>query len=173
MEISFEELLNKIIFNYKSGKRIVLFNIGSSKVNGDCFGPMLGSILKKSHLKNITVLGSLNSSINALNIEQYYEKISDNDFIICTDACIKKDKNNKKIYSIFNQPIKPGKALDKDLGSVGDVSICFYLKNIDTDEGEIMTTIFLKQYDLKNVNIAVNKIAGFFEGTDKILNYIK
>ena len=36
-----------------------------------------------------------------------------------------------------------------------------------------MTTIFLKQYDLKNVNIAVNKIAGFFEGTDKILNYIK
>lgn len=169
MEITFEKLLQEIITNYKQRKRIILFNIGSSKINGDSFGPIFGTILKKKHLKNIKILGSLDESINALNIKEYYKKINENDFIISTDAC-KLKKNRKSNFIISNDPIYPGTGVGKELGNIGDYSIKFFIKDSQKDEFDIFN---MCQYDLKNVHAVIENLVDFFVGVDKILNYIK
>lgn len=117
----FSEL--KPILNQK--RQIVFLCIGTDRSTGDCLGPLIGYKLQFMSNNNIHVYGTLKNPVHSKNLVQKLEEINDkfnNPFIIAIDACLGKINNIGKIF-IDKNPLYPGRALNKDLPAVGDISI--------------------------------------------------
>lgn len=112
--------INQIINN--KNREIVFLCIGTEKVIGDSFGPVVGQMLK-TKIKN--VYGDLGETVNAMNlnekISQIYSKFN-NPYIIVLDSALgNKEMINKVV--IGNGGVKPGSALEKNIDTVGDMYI--------------------------------------------------
>lgn len=106
----------------KPYKKIIFVCIGTDRSTGDSFGPMVGSILKQSlDHENIEIYGTIHEPVHAKNLIDTLNSIDqENNLIIAIDACL---GNNIGKVLIENKPIRPGAAMGKKLGSVGDISI--------------------------------------------------
>ncbi|MCX7885125.1 MAG: spore protease YyaC [Caloramator sp.] len=121
-----KELSSLIINQDKNLENIIILCIGTDRSTGDCLGPLVGDklsrILKKPY---IHIFGTLKEPIHAKNLET---KINDiytsynNPLVIAVDASLGKFENIGKI-NIFNGPLFPGAGVNKNLISVGDISI--------------------------------------------------
>ncbi len=112
--------INKIINN--QNREIVFLCIGTEKVIGDSFGPIVGQMLKN---KTKNVYGNLSETVNATNlsekISQIYLKFN-NPYIIVLDSALgNKEMINKVV--IGSGSVKPGSALEKNIDKVGDMYI--------------------------------------------------
>lgn len=70
---------------------IVILCIGSEKVCGDMLGPMVGSILTKEYNTKCYVYGTLERSVNGLNLaiyENLIKNIHKESIIIAVDAAV-------------------------------------------------------------------------------------
>lgn len=108
----------------KPYNKIIFFCIGTDRSTGDSYGPLVGHMLKKRlNNPNIEVYGTLHNPIHAQNLEENLNSIdTKNNLIIAVDACAGRLESVGKI-EIKNKPMNPGSAMDKDLPSVGDISI--------------------------------------------------
>jgi len=130
MEDSYNILKKELIKLYKnknkSFDKINIVCIGSSKVNWDNLGPLIGTSLQKKFKKNnfIKIHGTLENSVNALNLEEIIEiiKKEENSLTIAIDACIGVASEPEDII-IQDIAIKPGEAVGKNLNTIGDISI--------------------------------------------------
>lgn len=117
-------------FNYKD---IIIVCIGSDKIVGDSYGPLVGSNLIDRELpSNVSVYGIIGNTINATNIYRFvceYRSEMDRKLVIAVDACISYNDNFKSI-TISNDPIYPGKAVGKVLPKVGDISLMGIIANL-------------------------------------------
>ncbi|VYU66238.1 spore protease YyaC [Clostridium tertium] len=121
----YESLLNIIADN----RTIIFLCIGTDRCTGDSLGPLVGyrlkhisSLFKK---KNIFFYGSLESPVHSMNLENIINKINSNfinPYIVAIDSCLGKTIDIGKIF-ISNSPLFPGSAINKNLPSVGDLSI--------------------------------------------------
>ena len=112
--------INKIVKNKE--RDIVFLCIGTQKVIGDSFGPIVGQMLKEN-TKN--VYGNLIETVNATNIHEKVEEIYNNfsnPYIIVLDSALGSSNMVNKIV-IGNGGIKPGSALDKNIDKIGDMYI--------------------------------------------------
>lgn len=133
--------MNKLISDlrqcfYKVNKqynKIIIICIGTDRCTGDCYGPLVGKMLKERiNNCNIEVIGDLENPIHAINLNNTVKKIElDNNLIIAIDACLGDEEDIGKI-SISNRPINPGKGFGKQLKSLGDVSIKTIVAEHDT-----------------------------------------
>lgn len=102
--------------------------IGSDKITGDCYGPIVGQKLKegfKDTFKNIHVYGTLDEPISALNLESVVNKIYktySNPCIIAIDSALGTQNDLGKIL-VTNKKMQCGKGTNKKLISIGDISI--------------------------------------------------
>lgn len=102
--------------------------VGSDKITGDCYGPLVGQKLKerlKNTYQNIHVYGTLDEPISAVNLEQTVNKIYKNyknPCIIAIDSALGSQDNIGKIL-VSNIKIKCGKGTNKKLIPIGDISI--------------------------------------------------
>jgi putative sporulation protein YyaC len=104
---------------------LVFFCIGTDRSTGDSLGPLTGSRLTELKTFPYPVIGTLEKPLHALNLQQKIdETISSNPtaYIVAIDACLGKASSIGQLL-IQNGPIEPGKAVGKDLPSVGDLSI--------------------------------------------------
>ena len=108
---------------------IVFLCIGTDKLIGDSFGPLVGSKLEKMlemySIFNINIYGTLKKNINYTNIGKYINKIKKdhpNACIVVIDAALSKEINIGKIY-VQRQKITIAKSLNKSKIEVGDISI--------------------------------------------------
>jgi putative sporulation protein YyaC len=129
-ELDIEVVTKFILEQYNKSNKdgIIIVNIGTDRIIGDMFAPMLGSLMEEKMI-DIKFYGTLEDPIHALNIDSKLENIFNihrNPFIIGIDACVGSSTNT---FIIRNKPIQAGKGLDKDLPSVGDVSIAFVIGN--------------------------------------------
>lgn len=113
-----------ILDKYKqSGKdEIVFVNIGTDRVIGDMFAPMLGSFLEEKNCM-FEVYGTLEDPIHAktLNDKLYMiNKKHSNAFIVGIDSCVGETLYN---FKIKNSPIRPGRGMGKELATVGDIGM--------------------------------------------------
>ncbi|SHI11033.1 putative sporulation protein YyaC [Clostridium collagenovorans DSM 3089] len=109
----------------KSKRDIVILCIGTDRATGDCLGPLVGEKLKFLSRKRIHIFGNLENPIHAQNIENVITTIKStfNDpYIIAIDACLG-SLHNVGYIVLDTTPINPGAALNKNLPSVGDLSI--------------------------------------------------
>ena len=60
------------IMRRENRKGVLLFCIGTDRSTGDSLGPLIGHKLKRAGLKDrrITVVGTLDSPVHAMNLEQ-------------------------------------------------------------------------------------------------------
>lgn len=113
----------KLIF--KTEKEIVLICIGTDKVIGDAYGPLLGTLLTDGNFRGAKVYGTLEDPIHALNLEnKLFEIMNEHPeaYIIGIDACLGDVKRVGEVSCSFDS-INPGKGVGKDLPSVGQAKI--------------------------------------------------
>ena len=107
-----------------NNEEVIIVNIGTDKMIYDVLSPLLGTILKENNC-SLTVYGTIDNPIHAMNLKDRLEKIKKlhpNAKIISTDACLGAEADIGDI-TVRNEPIKPGKGVGKTLPSVGDISI--------------------------------------------------
>lgn len=124
--IKLGEYIFQRIFPLLINKRTIVFLcIGSDRCTGDSLGPLVGEKINFLNFDNIYVYGNLENTVNALNLKDTISSIQSkyvNPYIIAIDASLGNKDDIGKIF-IEEKALNPGKALDKDLPSVGDLSI--------------------------------------------------
>jgi putative sporulation protein YyaC len=102
--------------------------IGSDKIIGDSYGPLVGQKLKenlKNMYNNIEVYGTLDEPISAINIEKNIKQIYDiykSPCIIAIDSALGAQEKIGKIY-VSNKKMECGRGVGKKSIFVGDISI--------------------------------------------------
>lgn len=102
--------------------------VGSDKIIGDCYGPLVGQKLKegfKNTYQNIHVYGTLDEPISAVNLESIVNKIYknySNPCIIAIDSALGAQDNIGKIL-VTDKKMQCGKGTNKKLIAIGDISI--------------------------------------------------
>jgi putative sporulation protein YyaC len=151
--------------------------IGSNKHSLDGFAPMVGTILKK---KGFNVMGTMKDPLNSTSLPEKYEKIKAIDTskyqIIAVDLCLDKSDNSLEIHK---KSLKPGKALDKDMPYVGEISIVCNLGSIfdpDYTKEDIDTLSYLElikpsekavEFIKTCVLVTVNAVCNYLDCEDK------
>jgi len=108
-----------------ANKLPILLCIGTDRVTGDCFGPLVGTKLLERFNINTFVYGSLSRPVTALNILETVAFIKlkhPHHTILAVDSSLGKVTDIGKIR-IIADGIYPGAATGKNLPKVGDFSI--------------------------------------------------
>lgn len=103
----------------------VFICIGSSRVTGDSLGPIIGSQLKKTFCDDISVYGTLEMPVHALNLSSVLQAVKihhKNDLLIAIDAALGIPEHQGYI-TLGRGSLSPGAGVDKDLEHVGDLYI--------------------------------------------------
>ena len=147
------ELYDKFVkdFAYKLKKqvseneydKIIFFCIGTDRVTGDSFGPIVGYKLKYlfKDIEEVEIYGHLEENICANNANDIIKQIQskyDRPFVIAIDSAISKKENIGKIV-VENNGMYLGKALNKKINYVGDLSI----------KGIVSQNVNVPQYNFK------------------------
>lgn len=129
ISISYIKLCDYLISELKpileKKREVVFLCIGTDRSTGDCLGPLIGYKLEFLTNEHIHICGTLKNPIHSKNLVSKLEEINikfNNPFIIAIDACLGKITNIGKIF-VDKNPLYPGRALNKDLPPVGDISI--------------------------------------------------
>jgi putative sporulation protein YyaC len=111
--------LEMAIPTHLRSKDIVFACIGTDRSTGDAVGPIVGTILKK---KKYNVVGTLKYPLHAMNLTERLAMIEQGKFIIAVDSCLG-NVSSIGTHAVIKGSLKPGAGVNKDLPSVGDVSV--------------------------------------------------
>lgn len=117
---------------YENFNNIVVMCIGTDRVIGDAFGPLVGYNIKKYETETFRVYGDLEDIISANNIDEKLSQIYDeyyNPFIITIDSALSYKIKPGSII-IENRGLIPGASLGKNIDRIGNVSIKGIVGNI-------------------------------------------
>jgi putative sporulation protein YyaC len=117
------DLINQL---YSMKREVVVLCIGTDRSTGDCLGPLVGHKLASfSTSRYAHVFGTLKEPVHAKNLDEKIDNIykdMDNPFIIAIDASLGRTENVGKI-NLYKGPLHPGAGVNKNLKSIGDISI--------------------------------------------------
>jgi putative sporulation protein YyaC len=104
----------------------VIVCIGSDLAIGDSLGPIVGSMLKfKTQGLGVFVYGTLSAPITAKEIgymRTFLRETHKNSLVIAIDAAVG-DSGDIGLIKLNDMPIMPGAGANKQLGSIGDISL--------------------------------------------------
>lgn len=98
---------------------IVPLCIGTDRVTGDAFGPLVGTFLQGFGLEPV---GTLDHPVHAGNLSANFKSLPPEAFVIAIDACLG-NLNSVGRINFYRGAISPGAGVGKDLERVGDVGI--------------------------------------------------
>lgn len=130
-----EEIYNNFVCDFSNNLRqkiqdieiskLIFLCIGTNRVIGDCFGPLVGSKLKHyfSQEENIEVIGDIENIVSIKNVYSIINQIKEQEaFVIAIDAAL--SCNNKIGTIIVNQnKMNIGSGINKRNLYIGDISI--------------------------------------------------
>lgn len=126
--LNFKKSFN-IMKEKRSYNEIAFICVGTDRITGDCFGPLVGTklskLLEKDNFSNVNVYGTLKHNVNYTNIEQLIKQFNNNakkTSLIVVDSALSKKENIGKIFVSNNKTIL-GKGLNKNKIEIGDISI--------------------------------------------------
>lgn len=149
--------------------KLVVFNVGTERVDFDSFGPILGTLLEKKiqepRFREISmfldVMGTVDNPCHGINLHRRYEEFNSkyedmNVFVIATDAASTlKISNLNRIY-IERKQLKPGSAINRRFKSIGDISIC--MSTVYSDDPRMMS-ISKRQVSKRHIEKVCNHMA--------------
>lgn len=118
-------LLKELTPILAQNRPIIFVCIGTDRSTGDSLGPLVGYKLRYLSKNNIHIYGTLEDPIHAKNMLSVLAKIKlafVNPYIIGIDSCLGSLSNVGKVF-IQKKPLCPGLALNKQLPSIGEMSI--------------------------------------------------
>ena len=110
-------------------KDTVFVCVGSSKVTFDCFGPLMGKLLKE---RNVPYYGDYKYNVNAITMydrldQIYNEDEIDNKNIIAIDAAVTENPDWKNVIVMKEGlGVKPGAGLGRSFPTIGVNSILLF-----------------------------------------------
>lgn len=130
-----EEIYNNFVCDFSNNLRqkiqdieiskLIFLCIGTNRVIGDCFGPLVGSKLKHyfSQEENIEVIGDIENIVSLKNVYSIINQIQEQEaFVIAIDAAL--SCNNRIGTIIVNQnKMNIGSGINKRNLYIGDISI--------------------------------------------------
>lgn len=149
--------------NQKSKKPIFIC-IGSDLVLGDSLGPLVGTFLRARNVKSY-VYGTLNYPITAKEVDYartYLKQMHPDSIAVAIDAAVG-NADDVGLIRVVNKGLKPGLGVDKNLGSVGDVSI------IGVVAGKSLQNYNL--FNLTRLNLIYKMAEKIADGIEKYLSY--
>lgn len=138
----YSTLLSKIDFY-----DIIFVCIGTDRSTGDALGPIVGSKLQKLYPENVTVYGTLDEPVHAMNLEETILMIKQKHrfpYIIAIDACLGELKSVGMI-TLAEGPLKPGAGVQKKLPEIGDIHIT----------GIVNVGGFMEYFVLQNTRLSI------------------
>ena len=131
---------------------IVFLCIGTDRITGDSFGPLVGYKLKNvlNHIKKIHVIGDLDETVsnqNILNAINYIEKNYKNPFIVSIDSALSIRRNVGDII-VSKKGVYLGTSIRNKKVYIGDMSI----------QGVVAKNTCVAQYNfrrLQNTNLGL------------------
>jgi putative sporulation protein YyaC len=114
-----------LLFRAAGERPLVFVCIGTIKAIGDALGPMIGTLLTDSELKNAHVYGTIKEPVHALNLHDVVQQIYktyDNPFVVAIDASLG-HLHHIGYIQLLEGPLLPGNSMKKQLLQVGDVHI--------------------------------------------------
>lgn len=106
-------------------REIILICIGSDRATGDCLGPLVGYKLSKFRHPNMHIYGTLSAPVHAKNLDEVITTIHlsyNNPYIVAIDASLG-IPGHIGYVTLGEGSLSPGIGVDKELPSVGDISI--------------------------------------------------
>lgn len=106
--------------------KLVFLCIGTNRVIGDCFGPLVGYKLKELFRKekNIQIIGDIENVVSFQNIQKIISTIKQEDsFIIAIDAALSSNINKIGTISVSQNKINVGSSINNKNLYIGDISI--------------------------------------------------
>lgn len=120
------KIVQSIINELPSDTRnIVVLCIGTDRSTGDSLGPLTGMLFSKLAPKSLRPIGTLHEPVHAINLEDTIHDVNktfNKPFVIAIDASLGKHTSIGHII-VQKGSLYPGSAFNKDLPSVGDISI--------------------------------------------------
>ena len=119
-----EGIFQSLIECNPNKKPSIFICIGSDLVLGDSLGPLIGTMLKNSGI-NSYVYGTLNYPITAKEVSYartHLKQMHPNAISIAVDAAVG-NPDDVGLVRVINKGLMPGLGVEKNLGSVGDISI--------------------------------------------------
>ena len=119
-----EGIFQSLIECNPNKKPSIFICIGSDLVLGDSLGPLIGTMLKNSGI-NSYVYGTLNYPITAKEVScarTHLKQMHPNAISIAIDAAVG-NPDDVGLVRVINKGLMPGLGVEKNLGSVGDISI--------------------------------------------------
>lgn len=147
-------------------KQPIFVCIGSDLVLGDSLGPLIGTMLKKQGARSY-IYGTLNYPVTAKEINYartYLKQMHPNSITIAIDAAVG-ESDDVGIIRVVDKGLKPGLGVEKNLGSVGDVSII-----------GVVASKSLQNFNLFNatrLNLIFKMAEKISSGILKYVNYIE
>lgn len=119
-------LRNLIIDHPKSGCPVVLLCIGTDRSTGDSLGPLIGYKLSRRKPRNLTIYGTLEDPVHAVNLEETLHTIKKKHpgaLIIAVDASLGTGSHIGYV-TLGTGSLKPGIGVNKKtLPEAGDIFI--------------------------------------------------
>ena len=146
-------------------KRPYFICIGSDLVLGDSLGPLVGTFLKKKNIRSY-VYGTLNYPITAKEIEYartYLKQMHPNSVSIAIDAAIGVSED-VGLVRVIDKGLKPGLGVDKNLGTVGDISIIGVVASKSNKNYNL--------FNLTRLNLVYKMAETIANGIEKYICYI-
>lgn len=106
-------------------RELVCVCIGTDRSTGDSLGPLVGTFLSQHTPSSLTVLGTLENPVHALNLPEtidYLQQVHPYALVIAIDACLGK-LNSVGSIQVGIGPIKPGAGVNKQLPEIGQLHI--------------------------------------------------
>ncbi|MBA4602875.1 spore protease YyaC [Thermoactinomyces mirandus] len=154
----FSNQLQKLMDTFPSYEEVVCVSIGTDRSTGDALGPLVGTFLEKDLPPSMTVYGTLDAPVHALNLEQTISKIAythPRALIMAVDACLGKMKSVGWVQAGLG-PIRPGAGVNKKLPEVGQIHIT----------GIVNVAGFMEYFVLQNTRLnLVIKMAQFISAS--------
>lgn len=166
--------MRKLIYKKKIENNfmdIVFLCIGTDRIIGDSFGPIVGSNLKNKleryNICNINVYGTLEDNVSYTNINKVENIIYNRhpkSCVIAIDSALSDKENIGKIYASEGKLVL-GKGLNKRRIEIGDISI----------KGVVGKNYKIPQYNFSMLqNISLNEVIKLANlVTDGLLEVIK
>ena len=147
-------------------KKPIFICIGSDLVLGDSLGPLVGTFLKNKKVGSY-IYGTLNFPITAKEIEYartYLKQMHPNSISIAIDAVVGNGQD-LGLIKVINQGLKPGLGVNKNLGTVGDLSIIGIVAKSSYSNKEL--------FNLTRLNLVYKMAEIITDGIVQYVNYLE
>ena len=145
--------------------RPIFVCIGSDLVMGDSLGPLVGTLLKRKNIGSY-IYGTLNFPITAKEVEYartYLKQMHPNSISIAVDAAVG-NSEDVGLVKVVNRGLKPGLGVDKNLGTVGDLSIIGIVSSKSTNNYAL--------FNLTRLNLVYKMAEYIADGIEKYVSYL-